>query len=373
MRILVVTDKLTLDGRSPSCIALNLRDTAPRFHARGCKLAVCNLRVADPGADLLRAAGLTVFETGCKSASPRTLPALLRQARNSRADLLHAHGYAAANFGRLAGHRLGVPVVVHEHALLPVRPHQYLVDWLLRRWTTRGVAISQAVAGCMTRRRSVPPERIDVIPNGIDLSRYQAVSHLAPAAARKRFGWPETAQMIGSAARFRREKGLPVLLEAVLRLMPRYPELWCVMAGDGPDRADLQQQAAATQQADRLVFPGFVEAMPPFLRAMTVLAIPSLQEGLSFAAMEAMATGVPVVASRTGGLPELIADGVTGLLTPPGDSAALAGALERVLTDTTLQRRLVRNAARAVQAYDADRYADRITALYRRLLEPANR
>ncbi len=368
MNILWAVDKLTLDGRSPTCIAMNLRDACRGFAERGVRVTVCNLRGRDPGAELLRAAGLPVIETGVPSASPRTLPALLRAARESRADLIHAHGYSAANYGRIAGRLLKIPVVVHEHAILRVRPHQYLFDRLTRRWTTRGVAISRAVARFMVRGRSVPPDRIEIIPNGIDLSRFRAAARLTRAAARSAFGWPAGAPVIGSAARFRREKGLEVLFEAARRLAPRFPELLCVMAGDGEDREELRRRAAAAGLKDRILFPGFVEDIPRFMRALTILVVPSLQEGLGYSAMEAMAASTPVVASRAGGLPELIDDGVTGILCPPGDAGPLADAIAGLLENEDRRKELGEKAARAVTVYGLDHYVERTTALYRGLV-----
>jgi glycosyltransferase involved in cell wall biosynthesis len=368
MNILWAVDKLTLDGRSPTCIAMNLRDAYRGFAERGCRLTVCNLRSRDPGAELLRSAGVPVIETAVPSASPRTLPALLRAARASRADLIHAHGYSAANYGRIAGRLLRIPVVVHEHAILRVRPHQYLFDWATRHWTTRGVAVSSAVARFMVRGRSVPADRIEIIFNGIDLSRFRAAARLSRASARAAFGWPAGVPVIGSAARFRREKGLEVFFEAVRRLAPRFPKLLCVMAGDGEDREGLLRRAAAEGLKDRILFPGFVEDIPRFMRALTLLVIPSLQEGFPYSALEAMAGGTPVIASRVGGLPELIDDGETGLLVPPGDASALAAGIERLLGDEALRRRLAENAARAAGAYGLNHYVDRMAALYRELV-----
>lgn len=368
MKVLWVIDKLTVDGRSPSCIALNLRDARPLFENRGCMITVCNLRGDDPGADLLRAAGTAVVETGAASASPKTFFALLRAARQAGAELIHAHGYASANYGRMAARYLRLPVVIHEHAILRVRPHQYLFDRLARRWTTRGVAISRAVADFMVHGRCVPPDRIEVIPNGIDLSRFQDAGRESRESARERFGWPADAFIIGSAARFRREKGLETLFDAALRLQSLFPELLCVMAGDGEGRAELQRRAATEGLDNRILFPGFVEDMPRFMRALSLLVIPSLQEGLCYSAMEAMAAGTPVIASRTGGLTELIDDGAAGILVPPGDAKALSGGIERLLRDGALRQALARKAARAAMSYDLDKYVDRITGLYRRLI-----
>lgn len=369
INILVVIDKLTLEGKTPSCIALNLRDGYPFFRELACNLTVCNLSGRDPGSELLRRSGLPVITTGGSlSHSPANLPALIGAARRTGAALIHCHGYAAANFGRLAGRRLRLPVVVHEHAVLRVRPHQYLVDLWLRQLTTRGVAISRAVAEFMVRGRGVPPERIVVIANGIELDRFVAVAGRPREQLRAGFGWPGQGPVIGSAARFRSEKGLDLLLAAVAELMPRHPGLLCVMAGEGPDRDALAAKAGQLGLEKRILFPGFIDDMPAFMRALTLLAIPSRQEGLSFAAMEAMAAGTPVVASRVGGLPEIVEDGVNGVLVRPGDSRDFASALDRLLTDPERRHALAGRASSTVGRFSIARYAETVASLYRELL-----
>jgi glycosyltransferase involved in cell wall biosynthesis len=370
MNILVAIDKLSVDGRTPSCIALNLRDSAPLFASQDCHITVCNLRGADPGADLLVKAGVPVTRTHCASASPRTLPRLLSAARQVRADLIHAHGYAAANYGRIAARRLGIPAVVHEHAILRVRPHQRLFDQLLSTWTARGIAISKAVADFMMRGRCIPESRIAIIPNGIDLARFRAVRTEEPSACRERFGWPTNALIAGSAARFRREKGLHVLVESAIRLTQERADLFFVLAGDGPDRAGLMRTVEQHGLTERIRFPGFLDDIPAYMRSMDLLVIPSLQEGLCFAAMEAMAAGTPLIASRTGGLPEIIEHEQNGLLVPPGDPTGLTAAMQRLLSDSELRRHLAENGKRRAESFAVETYVERIADLYRQLIPP---
>ncbi len=365
--ILVVIDKLSVDGLTPGCIAMNLRDTYKLFKSRGVAMTVCDLRGKNPGADLLQAAGIPVVCLGLSPFSPRVLPAFIRVARDCGARVLHAHGYAAANFGRLAGLLLRLPVVVHEHAVLRVRPYQYAADMALRLLTSKGVAISGAVADFMVKGRCVPRSRIEVVYNGIDIDRFQRAGALAPEACRRHFGWRTDWQLIGSAARFRREKGLHVLLEAAEHMIAKNPQVRFVLAGEGSQRAELERLAERRGLRQHVFFPGFIEDIPRFMRALDVLAIPSLSEGFCFAALEAMAVGTPVAASRVGGLPELVTDGVNGLLCPPGDARRLAATLAGLLRDAGLRRSLCEEGRSTSQKYSIAAYVDRLNAMYRSL------
>jgi glycosyltransferase involved in cell wall biosynthesis len=366
MNVLVATDKLSLDGLTPSCVALNLRDGHAHFASRGCRLTFCNLCRNDPGATLLRQAGIPVVETAGPSWSPLNANAMIRAVRETHADAIHAHGYAAANYARLAAWRTGIPAIIHEHAILPFRPHQWIADLLLRNLTTRAIAISKAVASFLVRGRSVPKDRVSIVHNGIDLSRFAEARSVAPIQARQRLGLPESGILVGAAARFRSEKGIDVLIDAFARLAPRHPDWTLVLAGEGPERENLQRQAAPLQK--QILFLGFLDDVALFMRAIDLLVVPSRQEGFSYAAMEAMAAAVPVIASNVGGIPEIVRPDLSGVLVPPEDPDALANAMESLLGDPATQASLVEKASESIAPFSIETYADRVVALYREAL-----
>lgn len=367
MKILVVIDKLSMDGITPSCIAMHLRDSYELFRRRNCQPEICNIRGDDPGSRLLEAAGIQVHKLGLSPLSPLICRRLAGIIDNCGSELVHAHGYSAANFGRLAAAMRKIPAVVHEHAILPVRPHQFLADALLRGLTTCAVGVSGAVADFLVRGRCVPRSRVRVVHNGIDLVRFRQVE-ASMNAARARFDLPPDVPLAGCAARFRKEKGQHVLLDALPLLHESIPDCHLVLAGDGPDRQLLEQRAAELKVAGKVRFAGFIDDIPLFLRALSVLVIPSLSEGFSFAAAEAMAAGCPVVASRVGGLPEVVEDGVTGLLVPPGDAPALAAAAGKLLTDESLREKLTERAGQDVARFSLETYVDKMTALFGELV-----
>jgi glycosyltransferase involved in cell wall biosynthesis len=220
----------------------------------------------------------------------------------------------------------------------------------------RFVALSREGAA-EARDLGVPPERVALIPNGVLLSDDGTPGRPAGGDFLLYVGW------------LRRAKGLDDLLEALARMEDR---LELRLVGDGPERAALEARARTLKIADRVRFVGQVADPSPHYAGARLFALPSLGEGLSNALLEAMAFGLPVVATRIGGNVDLVEDGVNGLLVEPGDPAQLAAALTRLLRDEPLARRLGAAARRTVLGgYTMDRTVARYVDLYRAALGAA--
>jgi glycosyltransferase involved in cell wall biosynthesis len=162
-------------------------------------------------------------------------------------------------------------------------------------------------------------------------------------------------------------KGIRFLLEAAAQLKPRFPDLKVVLAGDGFERPELTRLAADLGIGPDVTFLGWVPntELPPYYRAAAVSVIPSLEEGFGIPAAEAMGCEVPVVASDAGGLPEVVEDGITGLVVPRGDSTALARAIGSLLADPDRRRAMGQaGRARALRLFDWDRSAEQFEQLY---------
>jgi len=178
------------------------------------------------------------------------------------------------------------------------------------------------------------PERIHLCYNGLDLERFQTGPRARPAAI------PEDALVIGTVSVLRPEKGLPTLIDAFSRIRPEFPCAKLLIVGGGPLLEDLRKQAATLGVAPDCIFQPSTADVAPWLRNMDIFVLPSLSEAFSNALMEAMGCGCCPVASRVGGTPELVNDGVTGLLFEPGDAAGLAAAIRRVAVSAELRARL---------------------------------
>ena len=177
------------------------------------------------------------------------------------------------------------------------------------------------------------PERVSVVPNGVELGRATSGEGLE---IRHELCLTPDDCIIGSVGRLEPAKGHLYLLEAIARLLPRWPQTQCVIVGEGRLHETLLQHAKRLGLNDHVHIAGFQDDVPRFLEAFDIFTLPSLTEGIPFALLEACACAKPVVASRVGGVPEVITDGQDGLLVEPGDIPGLASAINTLLSDRKL-------------------------------------
>jgi L-malate glycosyltransferase len=219
--------------------------------------------------------------------------------------------------------------------------------------------------------------KIVVIRNGVDLTRFSAVPD--PAAVRRELGVPDDAPLVAVVSRLTEQKGLEQYLEAAAALKPRYPDARFLIVGETapnnqPYLPQLQALAGRLGVADRVIFAGLRGDVPALLSSVNVSVMPSLNEALSNVLLESMAAGAPTVATRVGGTPEALTDGSCGLLVPPGDAAALARGISRLLDDRELAARLGHAArARIADAFSVERMVTATETLYGELLARKHR
>jgi glycosyltransferase involved in cell wall biosynthesis len=274
-------------------------------------------------------------------------------------DVVHFHtarAHALAPFCRRLGARL---VVTRRMDYVPAGgPY---VRLLYNHAVDAVIAISAGVRQALVRV-GVRAERIRVVPSGIDVAAF-VVPEAERAAVRAGWGLAATDVVVVVVGALERRKGHAVLLAAARRLAPLAPELRYVFCGAGGEAERLAAAAAPLDGAVR--FAGFRRDVAACLAAADVVALPSLAEGLGVAALEAMAAGRAVLASRVGGLAEVVVGGVTGLLVPPGDPEALAGGLLRLARDAELRARLgAAGRARVAAEYTTARMAEGTLACY---------
>jgi sugar transferase (PEP-CTERM/EpsH1 system associated) len=269
-----------------------------------------------------------VFELSRRAGNDlRIVRALYRLFRQERPHVVHTHAWGTLLEGLVAARAAGVPVVVHgEHGTLQLRAHQ---RWLQRMgWSAadRLLSVSSVLAERMAATTGFSASRITTIRNGVNLERFRLAS---PLSARAALGLPPDARIVGTVGRLVPVKDQATLVDAVAELGRSGVVATLVIAGDGPERARLE--ARATERSVDLRLLGYRPDVEQVLGALDVFVLSSTSEGLSNTILEAMAAGRPVVATRVGGAEEMIADGVTGVLVPPSDAAAMAAALRRVL------------------------------------------
>ena len=298
---------------------------------------------------------------------PQSVPQAWRLAqflRRERIDVLQLYFPDSTYFGVPVGRFAGVPYILRtrnnlNHWMTPV--HRRLGRWL-NRLVTVTVANSEPCRQAVLADESPPPSSVVVLENGVDLGPFLAIPPVGPV--------PRTGgRRVGVVANLRPVKGIASLVEAAALLRTEHPHVTFHVAGDGEARAALEARIAALNLTDRFFLAGTVRDVPAFLATLDVAVLPSLAEGMSNAVLEYMAAGRPIVATAVGGTLQQIADGVHGLLVPPGRPALLAAGIGRLLRDAATAARLGAAARqRARERYGRDVMVQSFEAFYRRLV-----
>jgi glycosyltransferase involved in cell wall biosynthesis len=262
-----------------------------------------------------------------------------------RADVVHAHMYRAETVATRAVIALGeagqrkpyLVATIHSSRIRSLEDQLHLRE--LTPHMDRLIAVSRAIQHKLVdeERTSVP---VSLIYNGVDLQRYDQQE--ACCTLPEEYGMEPGSQIVGVVARLEPEKGHPTLLEAWPAVLRAAPDAYLLIVGEGSRRDALEVQARELRIAHRVVFTGRREDVPAVTAALDVAVLPSYREAQGMVILEAMALSRPVVASNVGGIPEMIQDGVTGLLVPPRDPGALAGAIVRLLTNHPLADTIAR-------------------------------
>ena len=306
----------------------------------------------------------------------RAVRTLRRLAIEEEIDVFHGHDYKANFYGHLALRNLPVPLIATNHGYdrqgLKLAFYQFLDSRLLRRMDAI-IAVAESVAEAMARR-GIPRDSLTILRNGLDLQAFVAPS-LSPQRKRQlraALGVPNGRRIIGSVGRLEPQKGYDLLLAAFAQLLAGAPDLHLVIVGDGSLRDVLAAQARQLGVTDHVTFAGVRPDVTSLLRVFSLFVSSSRSEGMPMAVLEAAALELPIVATAVGDVPYLIEDGVTGKLVRPGDPAALARAIDRMLGQPDRARRLGASAAeRAKTRFSALECARQACNLYCRVVARA--
>ena len=371
-RVLLLGDTLSVGGTEGQFVEIACRLPRGRWDVR----AAC-LRAEGPLRARLERAGVRPWSCGAGSLwTPRAGAALARLARHLRRErigIVHTFDFYSNIMGVLAARAAGVPVVASQRNLGTRHrtPARRAISRLVLRLAHRVVVNSPAVAAWLESERLVPAHKIDVIVNGVDLARFRR-RRTREAAVPKPDGEAERV-VIGTVANLRPEKGLLHLVTAAALIRERYDthvSIW----GEGPLRPELAAAVRDLCLDEVVVLRGRTEQPECALAELDVFVQPSFTEATSNVLLEAMAMGLPIVATEVGGTPSIIEHEVTGLLVPAGDSAAIAKAVIRLTEAPELAARLGAAARARVRArFGMGRMVTELEDVYVRAMQGARR
>ncbi len=301
--------------------------------------------------------------------TPRELVHIIRQ---KRYDLVHTHCSKAGAVGRLAAMICGVPAVhtPHGHIFygyfghLPTHLFVMVERWLARR-TTALISLTDAETRESLERGIGRRGQYATVPSGVPLATFRDIDPASGAAFRQAHGISANAIVAASIGRLVPVKGYDVLLDGFGRASEPCPDLHLVIAGDGEERGTLVRDAAHRGLSERVHFAGHLDDVRPVLSAADLFVLASRNEGMGRAIIEAMAAGLPVLATRTGGIPTLIEDTRTGILVSPEDAQGLGDELIRLVESPDLRRSMGAAGADGVYpAYDEQTMLDGLAKIY---------
>ena len=351
-------------------VQVHVHRLAVRLRARGHDVTVLTPGVAGPTGPWVRIVGRPFrvpYRGTVAPIAPQAYLGTSRALAQLSPDVVHVHEPLAPSVSMYATLASRAPVVATVHAYLDRSRAMELAAPVLRRvWgrVTEGVAVSETAARFL--RRALPEADVEIVPNGVDVEAWAAPDRVAEdLPAGRRIVW---------AHRLDPQKGFPVAVAAFAKVVTEVPEAVLVVAGDGADREALSLLSSPVRARVHLLGTVPNDQLPPIHAAGEVFVAPATgQESFGVALVEAMAAGLPIVASDIPGYREVVTHGVHGLLVPPRDPEALAAALVRVLTEPGLAARLGDAGRARAREFDWSIVVDRLEELYRRAVDRPRR
>ena len=273
--------------------------------------------------------------------SPGIVLELYRLMKKKQIHVVRTHRYRSNLYGRLAAFLAGVPVIiasVHDNYRTDKRPKRRIMNRILSKITDKIVAVSEDVKEDIIRYDSIDPSKIEVIPNGIDVERFNPEKNTTDI--RKEFSLEDDDIVIGFIGRIVPAKGLEYLLNALPYLKEEFKSIKLLIVGEGSLVEKLKESAKKNNIFDNILFTGRRRDIPEILASINIFVMPSIAEGLPNALLEAMAMGKPIVTTEVGGIPEIVKNGFNGLLVPPRDTLSLSKAIKELISNDRLAAKL---------------------------------
>lgn len=343
----------------------------PLFDSSRFRMLLCSRKGPDKAHAEMVAAGLEPLTLGHGKFNPRNLTSLLRLMKQARVDLLHAHGFGACMWARLAGKIAGVPVIVHGRCNYgTVPPFMRPVERVLGPGTRLAFAVSESTRQYTIHKRHIPADRVRVLYNGIPPGRVTPAPPAWIESTRRELG-AEQKMIVGVVGRLEPYKGLLDACEAIRALDDPRAVLWVV--GDGSFESTLRARIQDHDLGDRVKLLGYRRDVAHLIQCFDLQLFPSHQEGTPNTLFEAIAAGNALVASTCDGQGEILEDGVTAELFSPGDVESMARGLKRLLDDPDLLHQRREAARELAQRFDGRHTVATMEAAYDELLSRPHR
>lgn len=298
----------------------------------------------------------------------RTIFEIRRFIKNNRIDIIHSHGYKSNFYGFLSRTNTNTRIIATCHNWLgkssKMKFYERLDKLVLRRFD-QIVAVSDVLAGEILKS-GVQKSKVKVINNGVDIARFEVTSNNSPI--KNSLGLREDEKIIGTVGRLTEEKGHIYLFRAFERVNKELPNTRLLIVGDGPHLQDFKSQVTSLKLENKVIFTGTRNDIPEMLNIMDVFVLPSLNEGLPMALLEAMAAKSPVIATKVGAIPKVIENGKSGFLVEPGAVDALYQKITRILSNPEEARLLSNNAFEKINnEFSSRKMANQYMEIYNQL------
>lgn len=366
IRLLWLIDSLTVGGAESLVVPFVRRLDRERYELYVCCLATINDNAIEKE---LRKESVPLMNLGARNLRDLgAFRALLRYVREQKIDLIHAHLTYAAIWAAVVSRQTKVPSLATLHVAPPEGGKEGLRDglmrWLVNRYGKRVVAVSEALRRRYLAKNGIDPKKFVAVHNGIEIDRFRREHAEARAQLARELGIEHDTPVVMTVSVLRPGKGIEVLLDAVSSV----PGATFVIVGDGPMRAEWTARAERNGVGNRVRWAGYRNDVAALLPGADLFVLPSLDDAFPTVLLEAMAAGLPVVATEVGGIPEIVTRD-TGRLVPPNDAVSLANAINTTLGDVP-GRLAMSDAARrdAAQKFSTDAWIARLDHLYRTVL-----
>ena len=372
MRVLWIIDSLGpggAEGLMPS-----LLENLTRLGVQS-QVCVLQSRLGNPVALELEKRGISVNLVQVDNLrSFSQIKCLFQYIANTKPDIIHTQLETSDTLGCMIARILKIPSVSTLHTLsVPSQKRTSRFRNFMRRFSLRFFCNKIIAVSEVTRKHFISlgmkPEKVITLHNGISVERFQH-NFAEMRAYRKELGFDDGDFVLVTVAVLREQKGIQNMIRAIPSLLNKFPNVRYAIVGDGDYRNPLEELANLLHVDDKISFLGYRNNIPEVLAASDLFVFPTLNDALPTVLLEAMATGLPIVASRVGGVPEIIVDGQSGLLVQPGEPSLLVDACTRLLDDRDFANALgIAGHEVVVQRFDINRQLKNLKSLYHQLVE----